>query len=126
MTDYLLTPTTTTKLLKDGLALNGIVIQPGFKLTDAVVAQVGIVHMDELGEWDEDDFTLLLSSLKGQKVEVLVAPFRKLELASKMIRVWKLCKIPLQVDFFTPERMDVWKKHLWLRKRLKENCCEDK
>ena len=98
---------TTAELLKDGLKVNGTVIQPGFKLTDAVIAQVGIVHMDELGEWYKDDFSTLLASLKGQKVAVPVAPFKKLELASEMIRAWKLCKIPLQVDFFTPERMDV-------------------
>ena len=75
MTDNQITAASATKLLKDGLTLSGTVIQPGFKLSDAVIAQVSIVHMDELGEWYEDDFSTLLASLKGQKVAVPVAPF---------------------------------------------------
>lgn len=117
---------TTTELLKDGIAVGGTVIQKGFKLTDEVIAQVDIVNMDELGEWYEDDFSTLLASLKGQKVKVSVAPFKKLELALEMIQTWKSCKIPLQINFFTPVRMDVWKKHSWLRKQLKDKCREVK
>lgn len=115
-----ITDTSTTELLKDGLKAGGAVVQPGFKLTDVIVKALSITHMDELGEWHEDDFTILLASLRAQKIPVPVAAFKKLELASEMIQVWKSCKIPLEITFFSPARMEVWKKHLLLRKRLKD------
>ena len=61
-----ITDTSTTELLKDGLKAGGAVVQPGFKLTDVIVKALSITHMDELGEWHEDDFTILLASLRAQ------------------------------------------------------------
>ena len=111
----------TTEILKAGITdANGAVIYPGFALTDKVIGELGITSIDELGEWYPTDFTTFLASLRGQKVKVPVIPFNKLELASEMIRTWKLCKIPLQIDFFTPARMEVWKKHSRLRLRVKD------
>ena len=103
----------TTKILKDGLTSGrgNTITQQGFKLSDDIVKALDIENLDELGEWRKSDFKTLLSSLRSQKIPVTVAAFNKLEMASEMIQVWTSCDIPLELSFFSPARMNVWKRY---------------
>ena len=117
----------TTKILKDGITgTRNAITQPGFKLSDDIVKALDIKNLDELGEWQKSDFKTLLSSLRGQKIPVTVAAFNKLEMASEMIRVWTSCDIPLELSFFSPARMNVWKKYSGLNEQKKAKRGDEK
>ena len=108
-----ITQANTIKILKAGLTSgrSNTVTQQGFGLTDDIVQALDITNLDELGEWRKGDFKTLLSTLRSQKIPVTVAAFNKLEMASEMIRVLTSCDIPLELSFFSPKRMNVWKRY---------------
>ena len=111
MSTHQISKADTTKLLKDGIKSGNTIKQAGFKLPDDVVNELGVDYMEELGEWYPEEFKILMSGLKAKQISPPVVGFKKLELAAAMIRAWQSCEVPLEVEFFSPKRMEIWKTY---------------